>query len=309
MPRGLQWGRCALAFPVLARLTILVSLGMLPIVELACTRTAEPQRRAYPIRGQILAVGQARPRRPTGGFGHTRGHPRLHAGDDHGVFRQGGRVTRRYGPGGPVHRRRSFSRAARPTSTRLKKTGHAAAPGRTPNPSRSMDVMEPGDEVPDEALKDQAGRPGSCRTGGDGPGRHVRVHAMSAAGLLPVAGSALRATCSAPSRPTQALRDRVHLVSVSFDPAHDTAAVIRAHAKARGADPRTWSYLTGSPAADRSPDVAIRRVHNRDKDDARSHHAQPADGVVDRARTAGEGPLGQRLDGREPAGRSAAVRQ
>ena len=25
--------------------------------------------------------------------------------------------------------------------------------------------------------------------------------------------------------------------------------MIEAHAKARGADPRTWSYLTGSPAA------------------------------------------------------------
>ncbi len=25
--------------------------------------------------------------------------------------------------------------------------------------------------------------------------------------------------------------------------------MIQAHAKARGADPRTWSYLTGSPAA------------------------------------------------------------
>ena len=45
------------------------------------------------------------------------------------------------------------------------------------------------------------------------------------------------------------LRDRVHLVSVSFDPAHDTPAVIQGHAKTQGADPRTWSYLTGPPAA------------------------------------------------------------
>jgi protein SCO1/2 len=45
-----------------------------------------------------------------------------------------------------------------------------------------------------------------------------------------------------------ALRDRVHLASISFDPAHDTPEVIAAHAKARGADPRYWSYLTGEPA-------------------------------------------------------------
>jgi protein SCO1/2 len=46
-----------------------------------------------------------------------------------------------------------------------------------------------------------------------------------------------------------ALADRVHLVSVSFDPAHDTPEVIAKHARARGADPRTWSYLTGTPQA------------------------------------------------------------
>jgi protein SCO1/2 len=45
------------------------------------------------------------------------------------------------------------------------------------------------------------------------------------------------------------LRNRVHLASVSFDPTHDTPTVIAAHAKARGADPRTWSYLTGAPEA------------------------------------------------------------
>ena len=45
------------------------------------------------------------------------------------------------------------------------------------------------------------------------------------------------------------LRDRVHLVSVTFDPANDTLAVIQAHARIRGADPKTWSYLTGPPAA------------------------------------------------------------
>jgi protein SCO1/2 len=58
-----------------------------------------------------------------------------------------------------------------------------------------------------------------------------------------------------------ALRDRAHLVSISIDPAHDTADVIRAHAAARGADPRTWSYLTGSqPSIDRVTSRTI--THN-----------------------------------------------
>jgi cytochrome oxidase Cu insertion factor (SCO1/SenC/PrrC family) len=57
-------------------------------------------------------------------------------------------------------------------------------------------------------------------------------------------GDLQRAVLADPS-----LRDRVHLASISFDPGHDTAEVIKAHATLRGADPRIWSYLTGAPAA------------------------------------------------------------
>jgi protein SCO1/2 len=42
------------------------------------------------------------------------------------------------------------------------------------------------------------------------------------------------------------LAGRAHLASISFDPSYDTPEVIAAHARARGADPRVWSYLTGS---------------------------------------------------------------
>jgi len=45
------------------------------------------------------------------------------------------------------------------------------------------------------------------------------------------------------------LRDRAHLVSISFDPAHDTPDAVRKHAETRGADPAIWSYLTGSAGA------------------------------------------------------------
>ena len=39
-----------------------------------------------------------------------------------------------------------------------------------------------------------------------------------------------------------ALRGTVHLLSVSFDPDHDTPAVLAAHAKRVGADPTIWSF-------------------------------------------------------------------
>lgn len=41
-----------------------------------------------------------------------------------------------------------------------------------------------------------------------------------------------------------ALKGKVKLVSVSFDPANDTAAVLKAHAAKLGADPNVWTFLT-----------------------------------------------------------------
>ena len=42
------------------------------------------------------------------------------------------------------------------------------------------------------------------------------------------------------------LRDKVHLLSVSFDPGYDTPAVLRAHAKRAGAHEGVWTFLTGA---------------------------------------------------------------
>ncbi len=44
------------------------------------------------------------------------------------------------------------------------------------------------------------------------------------------------------------LRGKIRLVSVSFDPAVDTPAVLRAHAARRKADPAVWTFLTGDLA-------------------------------------------------------------
>jgi protein SCO1/2 len=131
---------------------------------------------------------------------------------------------------------------------RVKKTGHAEVPADA-RPVKVMDVMAPGAEVPDDELTDQEGRRVRLR---DWRGKAMAVTFVYTRCPIPdfcplmdrrfadlqraVAGDA-------------ALRGRVHLASISFDPAHDTTDVIAAHAKARGADPRTWSYLTGSPEA------------------------------------------------------------
>lgn len=130
----------------------------------------------------------------------------------------------------------------------LKKTGRAELPPDA-RPVKIMDVMQPGDEVPDDPLLDQTG---AARKLSDWRGRALAVTFVYTRCPLPDFcplmdrrfGELQRAIAADP-----ALRDRIHLVSVSFDPAHDTPAAIQKHAAARGADPRTWSYLTGPPAA------------------------------------------------------------
>jgi protein SCO1/2 len=132
--------------------------------------------------------------------------------------------------------------------TDLKKTGHAALPPDT-GAVKILDVMTPGDEVPDDPLQDQAG---VTRKLSDWRGRalavtfvYTRCPLPDFCPLMDRRFGDLQRAIAADAR----LRDRVHLVSVTFDPAHDTPAVIQSHARARGADPKTWSYLTGTPAA------------------------------------------------------------
>ena len=131
---------------------------------------------------------------------------------------------------------------------RVTKTGHAPLP-EDARPVRAMDVMSPGDLVPDDVLQDQEGR---SRKLSDWRGRalavtfvYTRCPVPDFCPLMDRHFADLQKAIDA----DPALRDRAHLVSVSFDPTHDTPAVVAAHAKARGANPRTWSYMTGSSEA------------------------------------------------------------
>jgi len=46
----------------------------------------------------------------------------------------------------------------------------------------------------------------------------------------------------------QQFPEKVHLLSISFDPAHDTTAVLKEYAENYGANPKDWSFATGTPA-------------------------------------------------------------
>jgi protein SCO1/2 len=226
---------------VLVALVVLVVLGVLG----GCR--AEPASTRYPLRGQVLAIGEPGP-------GGRRDVTVRH--DDIPGFMPAMTMPYFVRPPsqldglvkGDLVTSTLVLKGSEIYLTDLKKTGHADPPPEA-EPVKIMDVMQPGDEVPDDALEDQAG---ATHKLSDWRGRalavtfvYTRCPLTDFCPLMDKRFSELEKTVAADPR----LRDRVHLLSVSFDPAHDTPVVIAAHAKNAGADPRTWSYLTGTPAA------------------------------------------------------------
>lgn len=211
--------------------------------------TAESDR-TYPLRGQVLAI--AAETRPDGRREVTVRHddiPNFMPAMTMPYFVKEPALLDRFVPGDLFTASLVIKRkGSEMYLADLKKTGHADLPPGA-RPVKIMDVMNPGDQVPDDPLQDQTG---ATHKLSDWRGRalavtfvYTRCPLPDFCPLMDRHFAALQRAVAGDAR----LRDRVHLVSVSFDPAHDTPAVVRAHAKARGADARTWSYLTGSPAA------------------------------------------------------------
>jgi len=126
--------------------------------------------------------------------------------------------------------------------------------GRAPLPSDAkpvsiMDVMQPGDLVPDDPVIDETG---ATHTLSDWRGRALAVTFVYTRCPLPDFCPAMDRGFSALQKAIKGdarLSTRAHLVTISFDPARDTPDVIRRHAGALGADPAVWSYVTGTDAA------------------------------------------------------------
>lgn len=130
----------------------------------------------------------------------------------------------------------------------VKKTGHAALPSDA-RPVKAMDIMAPGDTVPDDVLIDQGGAPKKLS---DWRGKVIAVTFIYTRCPLPDFCPLMDrhfADVQQAIASNNALRGRVHLVSISFDPKHDTPAVLQAHAKGLDADPDVWTFLTGTPDA------------------------------------------------------------
>lgn len=118
----------------------------------------------------------------------------------------------------------------------------ATGSSRAANPANPFDLrvplLGPGDPVPDTSLVDQTGR--TVRLS-DFRGRTL---------IMGFVYTHCRDVCPIISEKFRKLRsllppDRFHLVEVSVDPARDTPRALAAYARRYGANPASWSILTG----------------------------------------------------------------
>jgi protein SCO1/2 len=127
----------------------------------------------------------------------------------------------------------------------LTKTGHEDVPEAPATPVAKG--LKPGDLVEDSAFLNQDGALAALR---DLRGHRVAMTFVYTRCPLPEFCPLMdrhfvaiqKAVAKAP-----AMAD-IRLVSVTIDPAHDTPAVLKAHAERLGADPKVWSFLTPEPA-------------------------------------------------------------
>jgi protein SCO1/2 len=106
-------------------------------------------------------------------------------------------------------------------------------------------LLETGDEIPDVALVDQTDR---RRTLAEWRGHWTLLTFTYTRCPLPTFCPLMDqnfATLQRAIADDAALRGRVRLITISFDPEHDTPAVLAAHARRLKSDPEVWTWLTG----------------------------------------------------------------
>jgi protein SCO1 len=164
--------------------------------------------------------------------------------------------------------------------------GHAA--------TRVMDMVEPGHPVRDAAFADETG---TRRRLADWRGRVLAVTFVYTRCPLPNFCPLLDRHFKAVQTLVQedgSLRDRVQLLSVSFDPEHDSPEVLAKRAAALGVDPAVWHFLTGDREAVETfaAQFGVSVVRDTSTPDAIVHNLRTA--IID-----GEGALVTTLSGSE----------
>lgn len=132
--------------------------------------------------------------------------------------------------------------------SQVRVTGHAPL-SEAPPPPRPAAVLDVGDLVPDMTFVDESGH---ARGLNEWRGRTLAVTFIYTRCPLPDFCPRMDRNFAAAQRAIMSdakLRERAHLLSVSFDPEFDTPSVLAEHATRAGADPATWNFVTGSRAA------------------------------------------------------------
>jgi protein SCO1/2 len=127
----------------------------------------------------------------------------------------------------------------------IRHVGVAALPDERPA-ARAMDLLGVGEAVRDSELVDPSG---ARRSLGDWRGQVLAVTFVYTRCPLPNFCPLIDrhfAAVQEQVRSSADLQGRVHLVSVTLDPEYDTPAVLLRHAGQLKADPAVWSLLTGS---------------------------------------------------------------
>jgi protein SCO1/2 len=115
--------------------------------------------------------------------------------------------------------------------------------------SAPAEVLAAGDPIPDATFIDQSGR---TRRLSDWRGRVIAVTFIYTRCPLPNFCPLMDRHFREVQREIvqdAALRERVRLLSVSFDPEYDTPKILAAHAARVSADPAYWTMLTGEREA------------------------------------------------------------
>jgi len=164
----------------------------------------------------------------------------------------------------------------------ITKTGSAPLPEDAPATipvAAGVRIFEAGDRVPDTPLIDQDGRP-VLLTGFAGTALAVsfiytRCPLPQFCPLIDRRFGEVQAVVAG----EPSLKGKVKLLSISFDPAFDHTAVLRAHATKVGADPAVWRFATADEAiVDRlAAEFGINVI--REKDGTITHNLRTA--VID----------------------------
>lgn len=203
------------------------------LTSIACTRARE-----YDLQGQVLAVDRSR-QEITIKHGDIKG---FMPGMTMPFHVRDPALLDCCQPGDLVKARLVVEEATGHLSA-IERTGHAPLT-EAPPPAR-VDILNPGELVPDVQLTDETGR---ARRLSEFRGKVLAVTFTYTRCPLPDFCPRMDQHFKSVQSSVLAdagLRDRVALLSISFDPAFDTPPILEAHARHAGADPRVWHFATG----------------------------------------------------------------